>query len=472
MSNLVYLTLLPPIILGVLLITWLVLPSRKGNILLFISLGIPAGFGVVSLLLFLWSLILSPSNPGFFLLETLIIAILAYLNWIQRDQLLKYLPDFKKVKKIEWLFIGLFLVVAIIGLITFINYTTANPNGRYDAWAIWNVRARMLARAGEFWKTVFIPQVFHADYPLMVPFSIAHSWIMAGTESARIPQAIAGLFTFSSAGILAGGLLEFKKKENAFLAGMILLCLPWFIFIGSKQFADIPQAACILASLASLSLYFMSSRDSDRWILIAGLFSGIAAWVKNEGQLFLHIFVGIVTVSIFIIFRRKQILRILGNFLVGLILPLLVLVAFKITLAPANDVVNSATINQSLTMLFSMDRYREVFYNLQLFHKTFGGLDFPFPLVFILAILLMKPRITKENKVPFLVTSAILLIQWIGYFAIYLITPHNLANHINTSYDRLLIHLYPSIIMVAFLLTTPFSDVSAPSKIEQETPAV
>ncbi len=91
------------------------------------------------------------------------------------------------VSKLEWFVGGIFLIVAAIGLISFINYTIANPHGRYDAWAIWNVRARMLARAGDHWKTIFIPQVFHADYPLLIPMTIAHSWMMAGTESQRIP---------------------------------------------------------------------------------------------------------------------------------------------------------------------------------------------------------------------------------------------------------------------------------------------
>lgn len=472
MSYLVYLTLIPPFILGILLVAWLTLPSRQGNILLLSSLGVPVGFGVVSLIHFIWSLIFDPANPGFFLVEFLFITLLIYLNWKHRKYLASILPDINRVSKLEWIMAGLFILIAIIGLIIFINFTTANPHGRYDAWAIWNVRARMLARAGIYWKTVFVPQVFHADYPLLLPFSIAHSWLMAGTESVRIPQAIAGLFTFSTAGILAGALREFQKKENAWVAGMVLLCLPWFIYNGSRQFADIPQAACILASLVSLSLFLRNEGNSNRWLILSGLLAGISAWVKNEGQLFLLVYIAILGVAAFFIFPQKGWLSFFKHLMIGLLLPLVVLGIFKTLLAPANDVINSETMTRSLSMLFSMDRYREILSNYHSFHRTFGGLTFPFPIVFIISILLMKPRITAENKATFCIIMAILVFQWIGYFAIYLITPHNLANHINTSYERLLLHLYPSILMAAFLLTSPLSDLLKRPEIEQDTPAV
>lgn len=472
MSYLVYLTLIPPLLLGILLVAWLTLPSRKGNVLLLVSLGVPVGFGVVSLIHFIWSLIFHPANPGFFLVEFLLIALLIYLNWKHRKFLDSILPDINRVSKLEWILGGLFVLVAIIGLIIFINFTTANPHGRYDAWAIWNVRARMLTRAGIYWKTVFVPQVFHADYPLLLPFSIAHSWLMAGTESVRIPQAIAGLFTFSTAGILAGGLREFQKKENAWVAGMVLLCLPWFIYNGSRQFADIPQSACILASLVSLSLFFQNEGNSNRWLILSGLLAGISAWVKNEGQLFLLVYFAILGVAAFSIFRKKRGRTFFTHLMIGLLLPLVVLGIFKTTLAPANDVINSETMNQSLSMLFSMDRYREILSKYHLFHRTFGGLSFPFPIFFIISIFLMKPRISAENKVAFFFTVTVLVLQWIGYFVIYVITPHNLANHINTSYERLLLHLYPSILMAAFLLTTPLSDFLKTSEIGQDTPAV
>ena len=38
-----------------------------------------------------------------------------------------------------------------------------------------------------------------------------------------------------------------------------------------------------------------------------------------------------------------------------------------------------------------------------------------------------------------------------GYFFVYLTTPHDLAWHVNTSMDRLLIHLWPSTLLAVFL---------------------
>ena len=38
-----------------------------------------------------------------------------------------------------------------------------------------------------------------------------------------------------------------------------------------------------------------------------------------------------------------------------------------------------------------------------------------------------------------------------GYFFVYLTTPHDLAWHVSTSMDRLLIHLWPSMLLAVFL---------------------
>jgi hypothetical protein len=471
-SYLIYLTLLPPVILGTLLVSWLLLPTRKGNILLFVSLGIPVGFGVVACLFFLWSCIFNPSNPGFFVVEFALIAFLFFLNWKRREYLNSIIPDLKAVSKLEWIIGGLFVIVVLIGLISFSDYTNANPHGRYDAWAIWNVRARMLARAGENWKTVFIPQVFHADYPLLVPTSIAHSWLMAGTESQRIPPVVAGLFTFGTAGILSGALLTLKKKEIAWVAGILFLSTPWVIYFGSLQFADLPLACCMLGATACLSVGMLDRPKSGPWLTIAALSAGMAAWAKNEGQLFLVIFIAISVLSILIMCRNDRPVRLSGWLLVGLVLPLIVILLFKFTLAPANDVVDTGNLSSTFALLLSPARYAEVIAGYKAYPKGFGGWTVPLSIVFLFAWLLMKPKINGENKVAFFSLAAILILQWIGYFLIYVITPHQLQTHINQSYDRLLMHMYPSFILLLFLVISPLKEILSSSTNKVRSPAV
>jgi 4-amino-4-deoxy-L-arabinose transferase-like glycosyltransferase len=465
MSYLVYLTLLPPIILGFLFVSWLLLPTRKGNLLLFLSLGIPVGFGINACLFFLWSFIFNPSFPGFWLVELALIASLLFLNWKQRLNIPVCLPDFKKWTRLDWVLGAIFVIVAVIGLAAFFNYTNANPHGRYDAWAIWNVRARMLTRGGEHWKTVFIPQVFHADYPLLVPLTIARAWIMAGTESQRIPPAVAGLFTFATSGILVGSLFSLAKKQTSWLAGIVLLSTPWVIYFGSLQFADLPLAAFMLAACSCLCLALFDRQFSAKWFILAGLSAGLAAWVKNEGQLFLLVFLVVSIVSIVLTFKKFKPIRHVGIMLLGLLLPIIVILLFKLTLAPANDVVDTGNLNPAISQLFSLPRYGEVINALQDYPKGFGGWAVPIPLAFLLVWMFLRPRINDDNKSAILTVAGLLILQWVGYFLIYVITPHQLQSHINQSYDRLLMHLYPSFLLFLFLfLPTLESLFEAPLK--------
>ncbi|NMB54877.1 MAG: hypothetical protein GYA15_09260 [Leptolinea sp.] len=459
MSYLVYLTLLPPFLIGVLLVSWLFLPSRKGNILLFLSLGIPLGFGITACLFFLWAYLFNPSFPGYWLVEVVLLSALFYLTWKQRQHLVTVLPDFKKWQRIDWMAAGLFTLVALIALGSFIAYTTANPHGRYDAWAIWNVRARMLARGGIDWKSVFVPQIFHADYPLLVPLTIARCWVLAGTESIRIPSAVAGLFTFAPAGILIGTLLNLGKKQMSWLAGILFLSTPWVIYFGSLQFADLPLAACIAAAAACLSLALTDRGNASRWLALAGLSSGLAAWTKNEGQLFLVVFVLVSIPAIFLVFRHRKPLNLLLKMGIGLALPLIALLLFKLTLAPANDVVDMGNLNPAFSQLLSPARYVEVIKAYQSYPKGFGSWVVPIPLVFLIVWLLLKPRVNNENRSAVLVLAGLLIFQWLGYFFIYVITPRDLQSHINQSYDRLLMQLFPTFILFMFLFLT------APEKI-------
>jgi 4-amino-4-deoxy-L-arabinose transferase-like glycosyltransferase len=330
----------------------------------------------------------------------------------------------------------------------------------------------MLARGGEHWQSVFIPPVFHADYPLLVPLSIARSWVLAGTESQRIPPAVAGLFTFASSGILVGTLYAVSKKSLSWLAGIILLTTPWFIYFGSLQFSDLPLAACILSASACLSLALMDRASSTRWFALAGLSAGLAGCVKNEGQLFLLVFAVVSAAVILFCFRKQNCFHVSLPLIYGLILPLAVILLFKFTLAPANDVVDTGNLGQSVSQLLSLPRYGEVISALREYPKGFGGWAIPIPLAFLLFWVLLGPAVNNENRAAILSLAGLLILQWIGYFLIFVITPHALQTHINQSYDRLLMHLYPSFLLLLFLFLPPLEKITFTGHKSNNAPAV
>ena len=71
------------------------------------------------------------------------------------------------------------LALAVVAAIA--NYCKS-PLGDWDAWTIWNQRARFLLRGSEQWRQAFSPVFAHTDYPLLLPSSNARLWSYLGAE--------------------------------------------------------------------------------------------------------------------------------------------------------------------------------------------------------------------------------------------------------------------------------------------------
>jgi hypothetical protein len=86
-----------------------------------------------------------------------------------------------------------FTVVLIFALLSFIMYYINRPHGFWDAWAIWNMRARFLFRSGNQYINAFssLYSWSHPDYPLLLPCNVARIWTYVGYESKFAPILIA-----------------------------------------------------------------------------------------------------------------------------------------------------------------------------------------------------------------------------------------------------------------------------------------
>ncbi len=105
----------------------------------------------------------------------------------------------------------------------------------------------------------------------------------------------------------------------------------WVIYFGSLQFADLPLAACILAASTCLCLGLIDRPNVSRWLILAGLSAGLAGWTKNEGQLFLLVFLLSACCSVFLAFKQSNPLKLLiSKMTLGLLLPLVVILLFQI----------------------------------------------------------------------------------------------------------------------------------------------
>jgi hypothetical protein len=417
------------------------------------SIGIGVGLGLSSFISILLLLMLGYQSKSSVILADIFVMLGSYLFFINHlrtkdtsPTLCNALPTDQStisspwMRKILW---GGFVVSLYSALLIFVQRSMINQHGEWDAWAIWNNHARFIFEGGKHWTNIFSPDLVgtHADYPWLLPSLVARSWMYMGNSSVIAPISIAFLYTFSTVLLLMGGIFALQKRRNGLLAATVLLSTPFYIVSGASQYADIPLSYYFLATfvLTTLSLY----SNNTHILSLVGATIGMALFTKNEGLLFF-----IVYSFPMVIFLRKVYLR----FFI-MILPFLIVNLFVKTLyAPPNDLFYQQTVWTMLPRLTSLERYKQVFVTFLQKSFTFASFPVDMPLLLLLFPLVTGVPIEKKGKKAKLFMACALATMLIGYFFIYMLSPRDLAWHLQSSLDRLFIQLWPSILFLLFLL--------------------
>ncbi len=322
--------------------------------------------------------------------------------------------------------------------------------GGWDAYAIWNVKGQLLASLPEMGYSKFknLLEYPHPDYPLFWPCSVAIVYQVAGIFGAEWwPIFMTVFFT------LATSLLYFQKTwpaEKAFAACLSLLVTFNFVKRGSAQYSDIPLSFFVVLSIVFLSNAVRAESRWQNWAM-AGLVIGVATWVKNEGIFYCAIFF---VCAIFYLLKDKKIIHKWRNFAwlgLGSLPFLLTTFYFKTIVNHGNDVVGQ-NLSPILERLFDWDCYAIIFNSFVQELLSFSGSAFQPIFIFILFVILIGfqktkwefPNLSKHFLIPFLMVS------FTGFFMIYIITPHDLKWHLNTSLSRILMQIYPVFLLLFF----------------------
>ncbi len=473
-------SLLISLAIGILL-TSLFCPSLKGGAALVFRLfaGGGIGIGITSCLYFICLLTgLTRYSPVFDFGVCLLLGILCFIFFRRRSAVCapQPLPETGKRSRLTILLAGIFSVELITSVVSYILAFLKEPHGKWDAWLIWNMHARFLFRGGDQWRDAFASGLdwSHWDYPLLLPLSIARGWQYLGGESVSVPAVMAFVFTFMTVGLLLSALSLLRDRTQGFLAAMILLGTPFFIVMGAAQFADVPLAFFILATVVLLSLHWRSSENQTGTLILAGLAAGLCAWTKNEGLLFFLIVAATLFCTTVYTAKWKSALKNTAAFMAGALPVLLMVAYFKTQLSPVNDLMaglNPAAITARLT---DLGRYAEI---AKAFFIT--GISFTQGLIDIRVGMHLNPgavsvlllmvylflagvRIDRTRRVGIIQSAAVLGLMLTGYFFVYVLTPLDLGYHIVTSLNRLFLQLWPCIIFLFFMMADSPENAPAP----------
>jgi hypothetical protein len=449
-------SLLPPFLIGYLIVrTFLpVYRSAWASQLLNLFLGAGLGAGVLSLLFFLVRLSFGPSNMVYGTAELLALAAAAAGCWFFRDRSVSG-TEARPLIGWLWLLPAATIVCLLLAVALFFDSSAASPYGNWDAWSIWNLRAKLLAQPDATWKNAFSPVLnqlagggaAHGDYPLLVSAYIARCWTLTGSSGdVAAPIAVAGLFSLATAGLLVAGLVVLRGWTTGLTGGLILLGTAGFLQNSAWQLSDVPLSFFYLAVFV-LFFLFDAGRGTGRTAVLAGLALGCAAWTKDEGMLFTPLAIAAFVAYLFFA-RIGGRVRALALFAAGAVVPLATVLCFKAFLAPRGASWVAWTPSVMLNNITKPSRYLRILKALWEEVVQLGtGIANPAVCLAAFAICLGVPRERVRQPIVLLSLAAFVAVFG-GYCGMYLITPYDLDWHLGTSAGRLLMQLVPSAIFL------------------------
>lgn len=413
------------------------LPSRLSWLRLALAPG--AGAGVCAFILFLF-------RRPMFTVEFALLGVMVWFLWRRRR------VAFTGMNISDWPapLLALTIPALTLAAYAFVVRVYRMPHGNWDGWAIWNWEARLLYRAGPHWRD-FLPFAFHGDYPLLVPSMTARFWRYTGFE---VPEAGAWLgivLAFCSIAVLGLTLAELRGAGLGTLLALTLVGTPNYLAYATSQYADIPLGFFFLGAVALIAIHFEREAQPGRMriLALAGFLAGCAGWTKNEGILFIS---SACTALLLPAFRqRSQTLRRLAAFSAGAALPLAVIVIFKLTNQVQNDIVAYGKLQKVL----DLSRHAMIvsYVGKHLFSFGVWSLSPFIPLLALIVFTGIDRRAVAG--LGWLTLVCIMFLVSAGYYFVYLTTPIELKVHIESSMDRLLLQIWPSLLLIGGLMCKP-----------------
>jgi hypothetical protein len=418
-----------------------------------VSLGAGFGAGVVSVVFFLTRVagIASPWVP--LAIEALLAAPAVWLKKSRPAPGPEAPSADEKPFRWTWVAATVFGAGLLLLVLSFVEYTRANPQGDWDAWNIWNLRAKYLMGQGGEWRNAVSPILTnHPDYPLLTSSFIAQGWALSGAATPAAPVALGALFALATAGLLIGGVTLKRGPALGWMAGAVLMAALHFHRWSAAQYADIPLAFYLLAAVLLMEL-----DERPVTLALAGAFAAFGAWTKNEGIALL----AVIALARLAAGLKPGMAR-LKWFAAGAA-PLALFVAwFKIFLAPAAEPLLQQGPMQALARLADVGRFATILGVLGGEVVDMGA--FPAHPLAALAVagfcLGFRPGWHRGGLRPLLATLAGALVC---YLAAFLVTPADLAWHAETAMGRLLTQVWPAFVLAFVLALRPLEASTSPA---------
>lgn len=416
------------------------------------SLSLGVGIAIQSLLGYISLLVTGSVRPAWFA-EIVLAAVALFV--LMRHRTPASPSPATDESWIERILLSAFAILVAIEILTaagieFSRWRQATL-GYHDTVGIWNVRAQYLFAGGDVWRAAVSPEQSHGDYPLMLPLAVASFWSWVGDSSNLLaPFAIALSFLLALVGVVLFGLTATRDRFVGMVGVSALLGVPLVVIWSSALYADVPLIFFFTAVIVMGSLLPRWPESRPELLLVIGALLAFGAWTKNEGQLFAAVALASLVVVTLLTHGVREAFRSLAFLTAGIVLVGLPLIHFKLSVAPANDIVHSWTDGPWRDKIADPERWSiirdAVVHDLSRFVPMWLAVALGLSAI---ARGIARPR--AEEWCGWLTLG----IMAGAYALVYAATPNELRWHLATSLDRLLLHLIPPTLVALCLLIRP-----------------
>jgi len=346
---------------------------------------------------------------------------------------------------LDWGVRGVFTVVGLMALAVPIAEYLASPHGQWDAWAIWNQRARFMFRAGPEWVASMVHAWSEPSHPMFVSLSVARLWAYAGSEPTVVPAVLSLVYGVALVALVVGALGAHTRR--AWVAGAVLMAPFTFSHLVAAQTADLPLGLFVTASLVVLrggALEGWHGPRALRTLALAGLLGGCAAWTKNEGFVFL-VASAVLVAGIAARHGRLDVAVRWG----AAALPLAVLVVwFKLTFPVGTPEYFIEQGGQGPMQRFlDVDRLRVIGSLTTTAWWRWGGSMSVGALVAAAIASIAAVAVSEEQAGRGLLSVVAVMVA--SYYLVWVLSPMETAWLIGGTFDRLLAQVWPTLVIVA-----------------------
>jgi hypothetical protein len=424
------------------------------RLLLAAGLAVGLGLGVSAAVFCVWRLAVRDLRPAaFHALDIAVWVLVMAAAWRVPSSTASRRSDASD--DIDWWLVGAIAIVGGLSVTYFVVRTTVAPNGDWDAWAIWNLKARFMVRGGAAWTNLFSSAITQHDYPLLLPAAVARLWSWTGDTTPYASAAVAAVFTYAIPIVVIGALARLRGWTPALWGGLLTLAAWPLTVFGAAQMADVPLAFLVLASVVLLVLDAQSD-DGVRLAVLAGIAAGLTSLMKNEGTPDVLIMAA-AYLTYWGVRRSRPVGQRVRHLLawVGGGLPFWTLLAVMKAHSSAGGLATALTDKHAVDKVLNLARHEQIIHAFAATMWSWGG-SFPMGVAPVFAVVLVVGgcRVPSGLRRSVGFSAVVVLGMLASFYAAYVLSPYDLTWHLATSLQRILVQVWPTFVL-AFCLVAP-----------------